>query len=165
MSDDVTGQSMTGNVPVYASAMVFIGVWGMVLAFLNMFSMAHPTYHVSWGGLFTFEATNAAFGDAKDGFHFEMLGDTIFIIACAGLIGLGSKIIGQHRNLGDWIKGLVINDTWPALNDLSTACVHFGQAAHPSNRARARAIVLRSIGRSTGAHQTWPRSCCRESYA
>ena len=121
MSDDVTGQSMTGNVPVYASAMVFIGVWGMVLAFLNMFSMAHPTYHVSWGGLFTFEATNAAFGDAKDGFHFEMLGDTIFIIACAGLIGLGSKIIGQHRNLGDWIKGLLINDTWPALNDPSLA--------------------------------------------
>ena len=71
-------------VPVYASALVFLGVWGLVLAALNMFSMAHPTYHVSWGGLLTFEATNAAFGDAKDGFHFEVLGDTIFIAGCIG---------------------------------------------------------------------------------
>tara|TARA_B100000524_G_scaffold271510_1_gene149760 strand:+ start:2014 stop:2562 length:549 start_codon:yes stop_codon:yes gene_type:complete len=119
MSDDVTGQTMTGNVPVYASAMVFIGVWGLVLAGLNMFGMAHPTYHISWGGLLTFEATNAAFGEAKDGFHFEALGDTIFIAACAGLIGFGSKIIGERRELGGWVKGLIVNDTWPALNDPS----------------------------------------------
>jgi hypothetical protein len=110
---------MTGNVPVYASAMVFIGVWGLVLAGLNMFGMAHPTYHISWGGLLTFEATNAAFGEAKDGFHFEALGDTIFIAACAGLIAFGSKIIGERRELGGWIKGLIVNDTWPALNDPS----------------------------------------------
>ena len=122
MSDDVDGQTMTGNVPVYASAMVFIGVWGLVLAGLNMFNMAHPTYHISWGGLLTFEAANGAFYvPENDGFHFEVLGDTIFIIACAGLIGFGSKMIGVHRKLGDWIKGLLINDTWPALNDPSLA--------------------------------------------
>ena len=119
MSDDATSQTMTGNVPVYASAMVFVGVWGLVLAGLNMFSMAHPTYHVSCGGMFTFEATNPAFTPAKADFHFAILGDTIFIAACAGLIGFGSKTINQRRDFGDWVKGLVINDTWPALNDPS----------------------------------------------
>ena len=121
MSDDATGQTMPGKVPVYASGMVFVGVWGLLLAGLNMLGMIHPTYHVSWGGLFTFEATNAAFGAAKDGFHFEPLGDTIFIMACAALIGYGSKMITERRAIGDWVKGLIINDTWPALNDPSLA--------------------------------------------
>ena len=119
MSDDASGQVMDGNVPVYASAMVFLGVWGLVLVALNMFSMAHPTYHVSWGGLLTFEATNAAFGDAKDGFHFEVLGDTIFIAACLGLIAFGARTVNQNGSMADWVKGLLINDTWPALNDPS----------------------------------------------
>ena len=119
MSDDASGQVMDGNVPVYASAMVFLGVWGLVLAALNMFSMAHPTYHVSWGGLLTFEATNAAFGEAKDGFHFEVLGDTIFIAACLGLIAFGARTVNQNGSMADWLKGLLINDTWPALNDPS----------------------------------------------
>ena len=119
MSDDASGQVMDGNVPVYASAMVFLGVWGLVLAALNMFSMAHPTYHVSWGGLLTFEATNAAFGEAKDGFHFEVLGDTIFIAACLGLIAFGARTVNQNGSMADWVKGLLINDTWPALNDPS----------------------------------------------
>ena len=119
MSDDETGQAVDGKVPVYASALVFLGVWGLVLAALNMFSMAHPTYHVSWGGLLTFEATNAAFGDAKDGFHYEVLGDTIFIAGCIGLIVLGSRIVNERHSVADWAKGLLINDTWPALNDPS----------------------------------------------
>ncbi len=119
MSDDETGQAMDGNVPAYASALVFLGIWGLVLAGLNMFSMAHPTYHVSWGGLLTFETTNAAFGEAKDGFHFEILGDTIFIAACVGLIALGTRVVNERNNVADWAKGLLINDTWPALNDPS----------------------------------------------
>ena len=119
MSDDASGQVMDGNVPVYASAMVFLGVWGLVLAALNMFSMAHPTYHVSWGGLLTFEATNAAFGDAKMDSHFEVLGDTIFIAACLGLIAFGARTVNQNGSMADWVKGLLINDTWPALNDPS----------------------------------------------
>ena len=104
---------------MYAPALVFIGAWGLLLAALNMFSMAHPTQHVSWGGLLTFEATNEAFGSAKDGFHFEPLGDTIFILVCAAMVAFGSKTIGERGSLVDWLKGLVVNDTWPALNDLS----------------------------------------------
>lgn len=121
MSDDATAQSTTGKVPLYASVMVCVGLWGLVLAVLNMFGMIHPTYHVSWGGLLTFEATNAAFGDARDGFHYEILGDTIFIAGCAGLIALGSKTINQQQPVVDWFRGLVINDTWTALNDTSVA--------------------------------------------
>ena len=121
MSDDATAQSTTGKVPLYASVMVCVGLWGLVLAVLNMFGMIHPTYHVSWGVLLTFEATNAAFGDARDGFHYEVLGDTIFIAGCAGLIALGSKTINQQQPVVDWFRGLVINDTWTALNDTSVA--------------------------------------------
>ena len=38
-----------------------IGMLGIFLAILNILGYIHPTYHLSWGGLFTFEATNAAF--------------------------------------------------------------------------------------------------------
>ena len=85
MSDEnVSGDAsnLVGEpVPMYAAAMVFIGAWGLLLSILNMFSMAHPTYHVSWGGLLTFETTNAAFGSGKDGFHFEPR-DTVFSLLC-----------------------------------------------------------------------------------
>ena len=123
MSDDVGGTNTTkkvdGPVPVYAPAMVFMGAWGVLLAFLNMFSMALPNQHVSWGGLLTFEATNAAFGDAIDGFHFEPLGDSIFLIACIAMIAFGLKTIGERGDVSAWLKSLIDNDTWPALNDLS----------------------------------------------
>ena len=123
MSDDgsstSTSEKLAGPVPVYAPAMVFLGAWGVLLAVLNMFSMAHPTQHVSWGGLLTFEATNAAFGEAIDGFHYEVMGDTVFLVACFAFIGFGLKTINQHREVPDWFKGLLINDMWPALNDAS----------------------------------------------
>ena len=121
MSDDANAQYNTEKAPVYASVMVCVGLWGLLLAVLNMVGMIHPNYHVSWGGLLTFETTNAAFGDAKDGFHYEVLGDTIFIAGCAGLIALGTKIINQRQPVADWFRGLVINDTWTALNDTSVA--------------------------------------------
>jgi len=107
----------TGHVPAYAPALVYLGLWGLLLAVLNMFSMATPAQHVSWGGLLTFETTNAAFGQAKDGFHFEPLGDTIFMLGCVGLIVLGTRVIGSQQSVGEWFKGLIFNDTWPALNN------------------------------------------------
>lgn len=112
-------ENSSGSAPFYAPAMVFLGAWGLLLAVLNMFSMAHPTQHVSWGGLLTFEATNAAFGEALDGFHYEILGDTVFIAACFALVGFGLKTITQTNEVGVWLRGLVINDTWTALNDTS----------------------------------------------
>jgi hypothetical protein len=123
MSDDAVGKSANqianGPIPVYAPAMVFMGAWGLLLAGLNFFSMAHPTQHVSWGGLLTFEVTNPAFGEAIEGFHYEPLGDSIFLLACLAIIGLGLKVIGQRTDVGDWFRSLLFNDTWPALNDTS----------------------------------------------
>ena len=121
MSDEDTGETMTGNVPAYASGLVFLGAWGLVLATLNMLSLAHPTYRISWGGLLTLEATNAAFGEAKDGFYFEPLGDAVFIAICAVMIYIGGTTINSRTELADWVKGLFVNDTWPALNDPSLA--------------------------------------------
>ena len=121
MSDDDGGQTMAQNVPAYASGLVYVGAWGLMLAMLNMFGTIHPTYHVSWGGLLTFEATNAAFGTAKDGFHFEPLGDTVFILICALMITLGARMINERSDIATWARGLIINDTWPALNDPTLA--------------------------------------------
>jgi hypothetical protein len=123
MSDDVdsSGEHKTtgGPVPAYASASVFIGAWGLLLAALNMYSMAHPTQHISWGGLLTFETTNPAFTEAKTGFYFAPLGDTVFIVASAALIVFGTRNISAKGDLQGWFKGLIMNDTWPALNDPS----------------------------------------------
>ena len=32
---------------------IALGLWGIMLAVLNIMGLAHPTYHWSWGGLLT----------------------------------------------------------------------------------------------------------------
>ena len=121
MTEDA-GAAQAGKstgVPAYAHALVFLGLWGLLLAVLNMFSLAHPTQHISWGGLLTFEMTNAAFGEALDGFHFEVLGDSLFIAGCTSMVVLGMNIISRSMSPAQWFKNLLFNDTWSALNDLS----------------------------------------------
>ncbi len=116
---DSSETSSDGSVPFYSNWFIILGAWGLLLAVLNMFSMAHPTQHISWGGLLTFEATNEAFGGARDGFHFEPFGDTIFVAACLALIVFGFKPINDGGHTATWFRGLVVNDTWTALGDLS----------------------------------------------
>jgi hypothetical protein len=74
---------------------------------------------VSWGGLLIFEAMNPAFGIAIDGFHYESLGDIIFIIACLAMAGFGMKTINELRGLSEWVKFMFVNDMWIALVDPS----------------------------------------------
>lgn len=95
-----------------------LGMLGIFLALLNIFGYIHPTYHLSWGGLLTFEATNAAFGTKSlDGAQF-VLSDAVFIGFCIGLSGIGFRTINNdEEGIADWFKGLIINDTWPALVD------------------------------------------------
>lgn len=119
LSVDSSKISTDGTVPFYSNWFIILGAWGLLLAVLNMMSMAHPTQHISWGGLLTFEATNAAFGEAKDGFHFEIWGDSIFMAICLALIFFGFKPINESGNLSAWFRGLVINDTWTALGDMT----------------------------------------------
>ncbi len=97
---------------------IAIGMWGIFLAILNIMGEAHPTYHWSWGGLLTFEATNPAF-EPSDGFQI-VASDFVFIAICAGLAGLGFKTMaGEEGGVGGWAKSLFVNGTWPALADPS----------------------------------------------
>ena len=129
MSDDlptpVASKMATGEpVPAYANWFVLIGVWGLLLAVLNMFGMAHPTYHISWGGLLTMETTNAAFETASDGFQFSILGDSVFIAVCLGLIVGGLNQINKRTDTASWVRGLFVNDTWTALADTTVGGGH-----------------------------------------
>jgi hypothetical protein len=118
-SDAAAKTSVSGPSPVWANFVVALGLWGLLLAVLNMFSAATPAQHVSWGGLLTFEATNPAFGVAIDGFHYEPLGDTIFMAACLAMIGFGMKAINETSGVSEWATSLIVNDTWTALADPS----------------------------------------------
>jgi hypothetical protein len=118
-SDAAAKTSVSGPSPVWANFVITLGLWGLLLAVLNMFSAATPAQHVSWGGLLTFEATNPAFGVAIDGFHYEPLGDTIFMAACLAMIGFGMKAINETSGVSEWATSLIVNDTWTALADPS----------------------------------------------
>ena len=94
-----------------------IGIFGIFLAVLNILGMVHPTYHLSWGGLFTFEAMNAAFEPKSDGVQ-VVLSDFIFIGLCGALAGLGIRTFGNDESgIAGWFKSILVNDTWPALVD------------------------------------------------
>lgn len=92
----------------------WLGLLGLMLAILNIMGMIHPTYRVSWGGLLTFEYTNAAFGD-KDGAAAFVAGDAIFMALCGGLTFLGASTLIGDGDAGEWVKSMVTNDWY---NDL-----------------------------------------------
>ena len=94
-----------------------LGMLGIFLAILNILGFIHPTYHLSWGGLFTFEATNSAFGTKSDSPQF-VLSDVVFIAFCSVITSIGFRTFSNDETgIGGWFKGLLINETWPALVD------------------------------------------------
>ena len=94
-----------------------LGMLGIFLAILNISGNIHPNYHLSWGGLFTLEATNAAFGSKSDSIQL-VVSDAVFIGLCAAISAFGFRTIGNEElGVAGWFKGLLINDTWPALVD------------------------------------------------
>mgnify|MGYP001179529985 CR=1 FL=1 len=110
--------SMITN-PSTCTANWFIGlsIWGIFLAFLNIFGYAHPSFHYSWGGLFTLELTNVAY-EQKDGLVFPLFvpSDAVFIAICSLFLYFGSKAYAETEDgIGGFFKGLFVNDTWPAL--------------------------------------------------
>ena len=92
----------------------WLGLLGLLLAALNLMGMIHPTYRVSWGGLLTFEYSNAAFGDKDDAAAF-VASDAIFIALVAGMTFLGARSLIGDGNPGEWILSMVTNDWY---NDL-----------------------------------------------
>jgi len=98
---------------------VSLGVLGIFLAILNIFGYIHHNYHVSWGGLLTFQATNPAFEVLGEGAGPKfVISDVVFIGLCGAVSGIGFRTIrSDELGLAGWFKGLFINDTWPALVD------------------------------------------------
>ena len=92
----------------------WLGLLGLLLAALNIMGMIHPTYRVSWGGLLTFEYSNAAFGDKDDAAAF-VASDAIFIALVAGMTFLGARSLIGDGNPGEWIMSMVTNEWY---NDL-----------------------------------------------
>ena len=92
----------------------WLGLLGLMLAILNIMGMIHPSYRVSWGGLLTFEYTNAAFGD-KDGAAAFVAGDAVFMALCGGFTFLGARSLIGDGDAGEWAKSMVTNDWY---NDL-----------------------------------------------
>ena len=94
-----------------------IGILGIFLAVMNILGHVHPNYHISWGGLLTFEATNTAF-ELKSDEPQVVFSDFIFIGLCVALAGLGLRTFGNEESgIAGWFKSIFINDTWPALVD------------------------------------------------
>lgn len=85
---------------------VAIGTLGLFLAILNITGQIHPTQRLSWGGLFTFEMTNAAFGDKTTAAAF-VAGDAVFMALCAGLLFLGVRSLSGDETPAEWAKSLV----------------------------------------------------------
>jgi len=94
-----------------------IGMLGIFLAILNILGYIHPNYHLSWGGLLTFEATNPAFGTKSDSAQF-VLSDVVFIAFCLVITSIGFRTFSNDEaGIGGWFRGLLVNETWPALVD------------------------------------------------
>jgi len=94
----------------------WLGLLGLMLAVLNIMGVIHPTYRLSWGGLLTFEYTNAAFGD-KEGAAAFVASDAIFIAAVGGLTFLGARNLIGDGDVVEWFKNMVTNDWYNDLLD------------------------------------------------
>jgi len=82
---------------------VGLGLWGLMLAILNILGYVHPNYRVSWGGLLTFELTNDAFGTKADAATF-VAGDAIFMLLCGAAVYFGSKSLAGEEGFDNWLK-------------------------------------------------------------
>lgn len=92
----------------------WLGSLGLFLAILNLADAIHPNYRVSWGGLLTFEYTNAAFGD-KDSASAFVIGDAVFMLFCGALVALGGRTLSNEQGVGEWMKSMLTNQWY---NDL-----------------------------------------------
>ena len=120
MSDEFEIEAKEGagsllNPPLgLAGWMAALGLWGLSLGFLNILGMAFPgELQISWAGFLSV----GLFGDgvvSNTGFH--PISDSIFFIGCAAISGIGLRALNDSDvGVDGWAKGLIFNDTWPAL--------------------------------------------------
>jgi hypothetical protein len=118
-TDDSVLQMVLNPNNTLARYFVSVGLLGLFLAVLNITGCIHPNSRVSWGGVFTLEATNQAFGSLDDAPAF-VVSDAIFMIFCGALTFLGFRTINnQEGGVAGWFKSIFVNETWPSLADPS----------------------------------------------
>ena len=97
-----------------ASWYIGLGLWGLFLAILNIMGQIHPNYRVSWGGLLSFELTNAAF-ETTDEIK-VVASDFIFIVLCAGVTWLGLQTMADDKEgIKGFFMSIFLNDLWNSL--------------------------------------------------
>ena len=94
----------------------WLGLLGLLLAALNIANIIHPSYRVSWGGMFTFEFTNNAFGD-KDTAPAFVISDAIFVAFCGALVFLGARSLKGDSGANDWLMSMVKSEWYTDLLD------------------------------------------------
>ena len=122
--------SMITN-PSRCTANWFIGLsmWGILLAVLNILGFAHPSYHYSWSGLFSFEMTNLAYEAKSDSVQI-VASDAVFIAFCSMLMFFGLNSYAKTEDgVAGFFKGLFVNDTWTALASIEESGIQRTLAA------------------------------------
>ena len=105
---------LTNPSKTLANWYLWLGCLGLMLAILNLMNLIHPNYHISWGGLLTFELTNPAFGD-KDTAATFVASDAIFIMGCLAMVAAGVRTLVGEETVGDWFSSMIKTDWY---NDL-----------------------------------------------
>jgi hypothetical protein len=112
--------------PSSATARWFVGlgVWGLLLAVLNLMGMAHPGYRISWAGVLSMGRLNAAF-EAHATAPAFVASDVVFIALCGGLVALGFRTIANEEgSVAGFFRSLVDNSTWRALGSAEGGIAH-----------------------------------------
>ncbi len=112
--------------PSSATARWFVGlgVWGLLLALLNLMGMAHPGYRISWAGVLSMGRLNNAF-EAHATAPAFVASDLIFIALCGGLVVLGFRTIAnEESSIAGFFRSLVDNSTWRALVSAESGASH-----------------------------------------
>ena len=103
---------------------VGLGVWGLLLAVLNLMGMAHPGYRISWAGVLSMGRLNAAF-EAHATAPAFVASDLVFIALCGGLVALGFRTIANEEgSVAGFFRSLVDNSTWRALGSAEGGISH-----------------------------------------
>jgi len=112
--------------PSSATARWFVGlgVWGLLLAVLNLMGMAHPGYRISWAGVLSMGRLNAAF-EAHATAPAFVASDLVFIALCGGMVALGFRTIAnEDGSVAGFFRSLVDNSTWRALGSAEGGMSH-----------------------------------------
>jgi len=109
---------------VTARWFVGLGVWGLVLALLNLMGMAHPGYRISWAGVLSMGRLNEAF-EAHATAPAFVASDFVFIALCGGMVALGFRTIASEEgSVAGFFRSLVDNSTWRALGSADGGLAH-----------------------------------------